>query len=159
MPSFCPLANRQAEGGKKCSIEESPQKSPQGDVFPWPLCQHITLLYRMLPTPQLFRNPNKRAFKLFFLFFVDVWKGICLLCQMSPLMYTAISYWTCYVVPVLCMELTNVWILAFNLSGVLVLCFTFYIYIFYRYPTEKGKQFFSSCSWNDKKRPVNMEEC
>lgn len=68
----CPVSVRsltdRQRGEKVQHRKESPQKSPQGDVFPWPLCQHITLLYRMLPTPQLFRKPNKRAFKLFFSF-------------------------------------------------------------------------------------------
>lgn len=67
MPYFCRLSNIKAEG-KKCSAEKShprtPEPPPPG-VFPWPLWQHITLPYRRLPTPQLFRETNKRAFKLF----------------------------------------------------------------------------------------------
>lgn len=65
MPYFCQLSNIQAEG-KKCSAEKShPRTPPPRGVFPWPLWQHITLPYRRLPTPQLFRETNKRAFKLF----------------------------------------------------------------------------------------------
>lgn len=92
MPYFCRLSNIQAEG-KKCSAEKShPRTPPPRGVFPWPLWQHITLLYRRLPTPQLFRETNKRAFKLFASLFFRAWKVICLLCQMSPLMFAPIMY-------------------------------------------------------------------
>lgn len=92
MPFFCWLSNIQAEG-KKCSAEKShPRTPPPRGVFPWPLWQHITLPYRRLPTPQLFRETNKRAFKLFASLFFRAWKVICLLCQMSPLMFAPIMY-------------------------------------------------------------------
>lgn len=70
MPNFCQLGNRQAV--YKCNIQQTgrggknhPRNHPKGKAYHgsvFPLCHHITLSCRMLPTLQLFSGPEQEGF-------------------------------------------------------------------------------------------------
>lgn len=107
MPNFCQLSKRQTV--QQCSIEQTGGKEkikhPRGEAYHgtvFPLCHHITLSCRMLPTPQLLCATEQELLLFFLSFFWGylVWfefkRVFVSFCKMSACAWeSCFEWWQC----------------------------------------------------------------